>query len=186
MKTPELDAPSRAVPLCQCLCWKMSLCDVVTSWHDVVWHCDVIKVNASTKFGSVHQTVQTLECSQTDTHTQTGPIPYPRLLMREGMKDKCTWQHSLKVNFIPKKGLAGPPPPMLLLVWEMITVLRDLFAWHSLSIICNSSYKLVWHPTDTSINYDNFRQRLWQKSRLVYISESNNFWLAWYHQGKVK
>ena len=38
-------------------------------------------------FRSVAQAVQSLEHWQTDTqtHTQTGPIPYPRQLMREGI-----------------------------------------------------------------------------------------------------
>ncbi len=105
-------------------------CDVVTSWQNIqrlnpsetseikffklvtftfdLWSWPSKSYEILTRsmplpsFGSLHQTVQPWERSQTDTHTHThthtqkGPIPYPRPLIREGIIccTGCTSFHS--------------------------------------------------------------------------------------------
>ncbi len=58
----------------------------MTLTFELIW--DIIKVNASTKFRvctSNGSAVRALTDRQTHTHTQTGPILYPRPLTREGI-----------------------------------------------------------------------------------------------------
>ena len=84
---------------------------------------DVIKfeVNASTKFWVCTSNGSAVR-ALTDRHTQMGPIPYPRLLMLEGMKLHTHWKHlawvaSLKMTFRASKKSMQHPKKHSLVSW---------------------------------------------------------------------